>query len=133
MQEDAYVLENKMSEANASLSAAYAMLNKNYEEQRAAAQAVSRSPTLSDLSRTNANTPSHGTDCDKQKLIRGSLRSSSSPHPSRGRFDNGMGKFLETEDLEKLNMLAAAQKVAAYHVQQSPLLTVVCTPPACIL
>jgi hypothetical protein len=127
MQEDVDALENKMHEGKASLAAAYAVLNRNYEEQRMAGHNGARSQTLSDVTRTYADNTSQGTGSDKKRLIRSDQHSSGSPHHSRGQYYNGMGKFMETEDLEKLNMLAAAQKVAAYHVQQSPLLTVVRT------
>lgn len=109
-------------DAKGSLAAAYAALNQNYEMQRMQGYDQTRSKTLSDVARTYADTTSGASG---KKHQQGSS-DSESPHPSRGTYGgNGMGKFLETEDLEKLNMLAAAQKVAAYHVQQSPMLTVV--------
>lgn len=124
MQEDVEGLD-QMGEAKGSLAAAYAALNQNYEKQRMNGYDQNRSNTLSDVARTYADTASHG-GSGKKKRLGSSEPSSESPHPSRGAYGgNGMGKFLETEDLEKLNMLAAAQKVAAYHVQQSPMLTVV--------
>lgn len=126
MQDDGDALENKLGEAKGSLAAAYAALNRNYDEQRKGGDQT-RSNTLSDVARTYVGTNSPG-GSDKNKLIPGSNRSSGTSRPDRSeRGGNGLGKFLETEDLEKLNMLAAAQKVAAYHVQQSPLLTVVRT------
>jgi hypothetical protein len=116
MQDEA--LDHKLGEAKGSLAAAYAALNRNYEQHKGTVE--TRSNTLSDMARTYADSASQGSD--KQKL----LPSSNSSNPGKGTYGgNGMGKFLETEDLEKLNMLAAAQKVAAYHVQQSSLLTVV--------
>ena len=121
LQEEASLLDNKMNQAKGSLAAAYAALNRAYEDQQKGA--FTRSNTLSEVTHTLADTSSAG-GTEIQKFVPGSNRSTDSDAGEYG--GNGMGKFLNTEDIEKLNMIAAAQKVAAYHVQQSNLLTVVC-------
>ena len=124
------LLEEQLQEGKGSLGAAYAALNHKYEAQKAGhfQGLAADSQELSDLAQHySAHPPS--TDSEKQRLLSSgsrSARSSGSERRARGiTATNGMGgKFLGAGDLEHLNMLAATQKVAVYHVQQSPLLTV---------
>lgn len=114
------LLDDRTNQAKGSLAAAYAALNRNYEEQSKG----EFTHTLTDVVNTFADNSS-ATGSEIQKLVPALESSSSTDSDQMDPGGNGLGKFLNTEDLEKLNMIAAAQKVAAYHVQQSHLLTVV--------
>jgi hypothetical protein len=124
-EEEEALMQGELDSGNVRLGAAYEELNRRYDTAKAAAFQRSEGMhehTLSDMVCTNSARVS--ADSEKAKLLGSGARSSS----GRGQVvaaTNGMGaRVLSADGLEHLNMVAAAHQVAAYHVQQSPLLTV---------
>lgn len=132
------LLNSKLADAHGSLAAAYAVLNNNYERSRALGApppeaAVSASnPLLSSPAAgvVQASAGGDGTDGKtRAKLKLASADSGSTPTEKVGTgvvVNGGMMDYVPPT--EGLTMIQAAQKVAAFHVQQSHLLTVVRPP-----
>lgn len=126
------LLNSKIADARGSLAAAYAALNENYERSRvlgapAPDAAVSASNPLLTSPAAGLMASSGATDsATRAKLKIASADSSSTPTEKVGTgvvVNGGMLDYMPPT--EGLTMIQAAQKVAAFHVQQSHLLTIV--------